>query len=107
MINVKGLESKLERECRDYVEHAHKGKLIKAKIIGQNGWPDRMLLLPQCPVIFVEFKAQGEKPRTNQKRWRQWLRDNGFLHWVIDDWGSFLTLVEITTSARRSHVDSQ
>jgi hypothetical protein len=100
-------ESKLERECRDYIEHAHKGKLVKAKIVGQNGWPDRMLCVPRCPIIFIEFKAPGKpnKYQPGQKRWRDWLLNAGFIFWVIDEWDDFLTKVEILTSARPSHVE--
>lgn len=44
---------------------------------GQNGWPDRMFMVPRCPA-FVEFKRPGEKP-TKLQEWRlQELRELGY-----------------------------
>ena len=87
-------ESKLENECRDYVEHGLQGKIVKTTIVGQNGWPDRIMAIPQCPVVFIEFKDKGKKLRKNQDRWRRWLHNNGFEHWSIDDWDTFVRMVE-------------
>ena len=94
-------ESKLERECRDYTEHALDGKLVKASIVGQNGWPDRMLLVPGCPIVFIEFKGPGKRPSASQKRWAHWLKSKGFLHWVIDDWDKFLLLTNALRTLQR------
>lgn len=52
---------------------------------GTDGMPDRMVLLPEAHIGFVEVKAPGAKPRPLQERRHKQLRDLGFQVSVLDD----------------------
>ena len=52
---------------------------------GFDGMPDRLLLLPQGRVAFVEVKAPGAKPRPLQMARHRLLATLGFRIYVIDD----------------------
>ena len=52
---------------------------------GCDGMPDRMVLLPNGKIGFVEVKAPGEKPRALQLARHRMLRKLGFLVFVLDD----------------------
>jgi len=54
-------ESKLERATCKAAEEL--GVIsIKLRSASDNGWPDRMFLIPGGKPFFIEFKAPGEKP---------------------------------------------
>ena len=52
---------------------------------GFDGMPDRMVLLPDGHIGFVEVKAPGEKPRPLQLSRHRLLRRLGFKVYVLDD----------------------
>lgn len=52
---------------------------------GLDGMPDRLLLLPNGQVAFVEVKAPGRKLRPLQVRRKRQLEALGFLVYVLDD----------------------
>ena len=52
---------------------------------GTDGMPDRMVLLPDFHMGFVEVKAPGEKPRPLQQRRHEQLRELGYKVSVLDD----------------------
>lgn len=52
---------------------------------GTDGMPDRMVLLPDSHMGFVEVKAPGEKPRPLQLRRHEQLRELGYKVSVLDD----------------------
>lgn len=52
---------------------------------GTDGMPDRMVLLPDSHMGFVEVKAPGEKPRPLQQRRHEQLRKLGYKVSVLDD----------------------
>ena len=52
---------------------------------GTDGMPDRMVLLPDSHMGFVEVKAPGEKPRPLQQRRHEQLRELGYKVSVRDD----------------------
>ena len=52
---------------------------------GTDGMPDRMVLLPNGKLSFVEVKAPGQKPRPLQVRRHEELRQLGFRVSVLDD----------------------
>jgi hypothetical protein len=52
---------------------------------GTDGMPDRLVLLPDGKLSFVEVKAPGKKPRPLQARRHEQLRQLGFLVAVLDD----------------------
>lgn len=51
---------------------------------GRRGVPDRIVLLPNGKIIFVECKAPGEKPRPDQLREHSRLFALGFNVVVLD-----------------------
>ncbi|KLU15367.1 MULTISPECIES: VRR-NUC domain-containing protein [Xenorhabdus] len=51
---------------------------------GRRGVPDRIVVLPNGRVIFVECKAPGEKPRPDQLREHERLRALGQTVVVLD-----------------------
>ena len=73
-------ESVLWREIKDYVRHAHGGRLKKVEPAGDNGFPDGIILIPGCPVLFAEFKAPRGKLSSRQTFWRDWLLHCGFYY---------------------------
>lgn len=52
---------------------------------GTDGMPDRLIMLPNARIGFVEVKAPGAKPRLLQERRHKQLRDLGFHVSVLDD----------------------
>lgn len=51
---------------------------------GMDGMPDRLVLLPQGHIGFVEVKAPGEKPRPLQIYRHKQLRQLGLQVYVLD-----------------------
>ncbi len=49
------------------------------------GMPDRLVLLPDGKIAFVELKANGKKPRPIQMSRHRLLKSLGFKVYVIDD----------------------
>jgi hypothetical protein len=64
---LRPLESSIERRFAAEVRRRG-GECLK---LGQDGWPDRIVLLPGGKVLFIELKRPGETPRP-----RQWSRIN-------------------------------
>ena len=64
---------------------AQNGMCPKLVSPGTDGMPDRMVLLPDGKLSFVEVKAPGEKPRPLQIRRHEQLRQLGFRVTVLDD----------------------
>jgi len=52
---------------------------------GFDGMPDRLVLLPQGKIAFVEVKRHGEKSRLLQEARHELLRRLGFKVYVLDD----------------------
>jgi hypothetical protein len=52
---------------------------------GFDGMPDRIVLLPNSKVGFVEVKRKGQKPRLLQEARHGMLRRLGFEVFVLDD----------------------
>ena len=63
---------------------------------GTDGMPDRMVLLPDGKLSFVEVKAPGEKPRPLQIRRHEQLRQLGFRVAVLDDPEQIPSILEET-----------
>ena len=51
---------------------------------GFDGMPDRMVLLPDGRMAFVEVKAPGERPRPLQVSRHELLRSLGYRVYVLD-----------------------
>ncbi len=76
----KQIEQKLVKAVKDAG-----GMCPKLISPGTDGMPDRMVLLPDAYVGFVEVKAPGQKPRPLQVRRHEQLRELGFSVYVLDD----------------------
>ena len=74
------IEQKLVRAVK-----AAGGIAVKFVSPGFDGMPDRMVLLPDARVAFVEVKAMSCKPRPLQLRRHELLRSLGFMVYVLDD----------------------
>lgn len=80
-------------KCREKQTEQKLAKAVKAeggmcpKLIspGTDGMPDRMVLLPEGHMGFVEVKAPGQKPRPLQQKRHEQLRDLGYTVAVLDD----------------------
>lgn len=59
-------EKSIETYLKDAVEKELKGKCIKINSMSMNGLPDRMVLLPEGFIFFVELKTDGAKLRPLQ-----------------------------------------
>lgn len=77
-------EKTIEQKFRMAVKAAG-GLAVKFISPGFDGVPDRMALLPDGKMAFVEVKAPGEKPRPLQLSRHRLLRRLGFKVYVLDD----------------------
>jgi hypothetical protein len=77
-----GIESKTEQKVCAYM-------LAKLGIPnvkwGVDGWPDRIFFVPPGRVVFVEYKAPGEKPMPRQIYRIKCLRTWGFRVFIHDN----------------------
>lgn len=60
------------------------GMAVKFVSPGLDGVPDRIVLLPERKMAFVELKAPGNKPRPLQEKRKRQLEALGFPVYVID-----------------------
>jgi len=76
----KEIEKKLVKEVKNMGG-------IAAKFVspGFDGVPDRLILLPEGKMAFIELKAKGKKLRPLQKRRIKQIQALGFSCYVIDD----------------------
>ena len=61
------------------------GLALKFVSPGFSGVPDRLVLIPDGKVAFVEVKAPGQHPRPLQTARHRQLRQLGFKVYVLDD----------------------
>lgn len=80
MMREKQIEQKLVKAVK-----AVGGMCPKLVSPGTDGMPDRMVLLPEAHIGFVEVKAPSQKPRAIQQRRHEQLRELGFPVFVLDD----------------------
>lgn len=77
------LEKQLESKFVSFVR-MNGGIALKMDAMTCAGIPDRIVLLPDGKVVFVEFKQEGQKPRPLQRLRHDKLRSLGFNVFVID-----------------------
>ena len=77
-------EKKIEQKLRDEVKRRG-GLALKFVSPGFVGVPDRIVLMPDGNVGFVEVKAPGEVPRAIQVSRHKQLAMLGFKVYVLDD----------------------
>lgn len=87
-------EKLIERKLVDAVK-AKGGICVKFYSAYQRGVPDRIVLMPQGRVYFVELKSTGKKPTKLQELFIGKLRSLGFIVEVID------TIEELTEFVNR------
>ena len=75
----KQIENKLATEAKKVG-----GIALKFVSPSFDGMPDRLVLLPDGHIAFVELKAPGKKPRPLQLSRHRLLRSLGFRVYVID-----------------------
>lgn len=80
---IKIEESKIERKLKKEIEKIG-GKALKFVSPGMSGMPDRIVLLPEGRIFFIELKAPGKKPRALQEYRAKELRSLGFKVKCID-----------------------
>lgn len=78
------LENEIEQKMKEMVE-AVDGKLLKMRVTGESGIPDRLMLLPGGKACFVELKQKGKKPTKKQLYYHQKLIRQGHAVYVIDN----------------------
>ncbi|MFD2446400.1 VRR-NUC domain-containing protein [Bacillus sp. CGMCC 1.16607] len=76
-------EKAIETYLRDQVKKAG-GKAYKFESPGNDGVPDRLVILPKNKIYFVELKAPGKKPRPLQVKQMRDLSSLGCDVRVID-----------------------
>ena len=77
------LEKTTERKLTVAVKKAG-GNAVKFVSPSFDGMPDRLVLLPDGLIAFVELKAPGKRPRPLQEARHRLLRSLGFKVYVID-----------------------
>ena len=76
----KEIEKKLTLEAKK-----RGGLAVKFVSPGFDGMPDRIVLMPEGKMAFVEVKSSGKRPRPLQMARHKLLRELGFLVFVLDD----------------------
>ena len=76
-------EKQIEQQLVQQVKTYH-GLAPKFVSPGWDGAPDRLVLLPDGHMAFVELKAPGKKPRPLQVKRKRQLEKLGFRVYVID-----------------------
>ena len=77
------LEKEVERALVKKTEERG-GMAWKFVSPGKSGVPDRIILLPNGKMGFVELKAPGKKMRPLQKKRKKQLEDLGFQVFTVD-----------------------
>ena len=76
-------EKNIEQKLVKVVKSAG-GIAPKLTCPGFDGMPDRLVLMPEGRIGFVEVKAPGKEPRPLQVRRHETLRNLGFKVYVLD-----------------------
>lgn len=76
-------EKQIENKLASEVKKAG-GIALKFMSPSFDGMPDRLVLIPDGHIAFVELKAPGKKPRPLQLARHRLLRSLGFQVYVID-----------------------
>lgn len=77
------LESVIEKRLKKEIKKIG-GKALKFVSPGMSGVPDRIVLMPQGRIVFVELKAPGKKRRKLQEYRAKELQNLGFRVECID-----------------------
>ena len=77
-------EREIEKKYRKRIE-GQGGLCLKFVSPGYSGVPDRVVLMKDGRIWFVEFKSKGQKPTPRQQRVHDLIRSFGFNVLVIDE----------------------
>ncbi|MCR4638254.1 VRR-NUC domain-containing protein [Ruminococcus sp.] len=86
-------EKFIEHKLREIVRERG-GIALKFVSPGFSGVPDRLVLMPNGKIAFVEVKAPGEKPRALQVSRHKLLRRLGFKVYVLDSMAGIQRIIE-------------
>lgn len=86
-------ETNIEKHLKNYVEERG-GLCLKFISPSMRGVPDRIVLLPQGNIFFVELKAPGEMARPHQERVHRLFRQLGITVYVADSHQKVKEIVE-------------
>ena len=89
-------EKWLEKQVTKHIESIG-GVSVKLFPHLLNGIPDRMGLLPNAKVVFIEVKTTKKKPTPLQCWWGEKLKGLGFKHYIVDSLESLNTFTHETT----------
>lgn len=92
------LERQVEKALVSAIKKAG-GIAPKLTSPGTAGMPDRLIILPEGKVCFVELKAPGQQPRPIQKRQMARLTDLGCMVRTIDHPNQIQDLINEIRSA--------
>ena len=94
----KQIEQKLVMEVK-----AHGGICPKLVCPGMVGMPDRLILLSDGKVGFVEVKSPGQKPRKIQLKRHEQLRELGYQVFVLDHPDKIAGIIDEIQSGGKTH----
>ena len=95
-------ESEIEKKVSDYVK-SQGGLCYKFTSPARRAVPDRIVILPNIPIFFIEFKATGEWATPAQVREHTRLRKRGVNVYVVDDVNDGIAVVDWEVSRERLH----
>ena len=78
------MEKSIESYFVKKVKLVLKGLPLKINSLSMNGMPDRLVLLPEGKIFFVELKDNGKKARPQQLAIHKILQKLGFTVYIID-----------------------
>jgi len=101
---------KLEREVEAYLVECVKalgGEAYKFTSPQRRNVPDRLIVVADVEVFFVECKRPGEHPTEGQKREHERLMQKGKMVMVVDSRESVHDVIKYITRARYNHKEKQ
>ena len=98
------LEKKIESAVCDY---ARKSGLLVYKFSspGHAAVPDRLFVLPNGNVFFIEFKREGIKPTIPQQREHAKLQGHNVAVYVVDNVDMDIELINAYVRFNHAHTD--
>lgn len=85
-------EASVEKFLKDRIE-ANGGLCLKFNSTSMRGVPDRICILPNGRIFFVELKALGKKPRPEQLRVHRLFENMGQRVYVCDSKSSVCEVI--------------
>ena len=87
------LEKDLEKQIVNYVVHV-KGYCWKLRVDGQNGYPDRTIMLPGGNVFTIEVKRPTGKPSDKQLHFHKILWSIGQRNYIVDNYDDAKAIID-------------